>query len=336
MLLFILLLCIVIAGMSLTTYMATTTHSHRIIQCSLLGHCKEVYPIPYYRFLGLPSELAGSVYYSLMFIWFATYGFFPLLLSPFLNYCALAISCCAFIYSFYLMLVQIWLMKYRCLSCLTSTLFCASIFVGVILLMQGRLAEWLGSHVTGISFLFTLGLSFSFGATVIITLLLVRFLRDFRITAWEEDILHALSQARWIGFDCVLVAFLGLTIPLLEGGIYSPLAILEWIMLIVVFGATALLNLKVIPVLTHLSLTKQYVKVAKDLHTERRALFALSGIILVSWFFLFILGSVRETFFPLLSALVLYFYVIAIVIVGSQIIEYFFTHKYEGQANKKL
>lgn len=332
MILLVILLCVVLGGIALTAYMATTQHSHRIIQCSLLGHCKEVYPIPYHRFCGIPLETLGSIYFSIMFVWFAVYGFIPSVISPLINYLALSLSAIVFVYSFYLMLVQVWLMKYRCLACLTSSLFCASIFLGVLLLTQGQFGEWLITIGDILLLLQTFGLALGFGAALISAVLVGRFLRDFRITTWEEDILHALSQVRWIGFDLSLVTFIGLYLPTLEQGGYSPKYLLEWVMYLVLFLATALLHLNVLPVLTHLSLAKRYAKVAEHLRVERKAVFALTGIVVVTWFFLFVLGSMREAIFSLSSALILYIYVIAIVIVGSQLVEYFFTQKYEHEA----
>ena len=334
MILLVILLCVVLGGIVLTVYMASAQHSHRVIQCSIGGHCKEVYPIPYHRLCGIPLEILGSLYFSLMFVWFVVFGFIPSFITPFVNYLALSLSCIVFLYSFYLMLVQVWLMKYKCLPCLTSSLFCASIFLGVLLLTQGTMGIWLINAAEILSFLQTFGLSLGFGAALVGAVLLGRFLHDFRITAWEEDILHAVSQVRWIGFDLSLVTFIGLYLPVLDMNGYSPKHLLEWCIFIVIFLTTAVLHLQVLPVLTHLSLTKRYTKVAEHLRVERKAVFALTGIIVVSWFFLFVLGSVRETFFSLSSALILYVYVIAIVIVGSQLIEYFFTQKYEQDAKK--
>ena len=97
--------------------------------CPLKANCDTVIHSDYSKFLGIPVELLGLIYYGLVAI---SYGLFVVLpetatsLTIFMIHLA---SVLAFLFSIYLALVQAFALKNWCTWCLISATISASIFI---------------------------------------------------------------------------------------------------------------------------------------------------------------------------------------------------------------
>ena len=97
--------------------------------CPLKANCDTVIHSDYSKFLGIPVELLGLIYYGLVAI---SYGLFVVLpetatsLTIFMIHLA---SVLAFLFSIYLTLVQAFALKNWCTWCLISATISASIFI---------------------------------------------------------------------------------------------------------------------------------------------------------------------------------------------------------------
>lgn len=110
----------------------------RPLVCPMHFDCNAVVHSDYSKFLGVPVELFGMVYYAFIsfsyLVSLAVSVFLPHSLPPiFIAFVALS-SLGAFIFSLYLVSVQTWVLKKFCSWCLVSAVICALIFVLTVLI----------------------------------------------------------------------------------------------------------------------------------------------------------------------------------------------------------
>lgn len=97
--------------------------------CPLKANCDIVIHSDYSRFLGMPVEVLGIVYYGLLAMGYGLLIIFPSLEMPLVALSLLFATLCAFTFSIYLILVQAFVLKNWCTWCLISAIICATIFV---------------------------------------------------------------------------------------------------------------------------------------------------------------------------------------------------------------
>jgi len=125
---YILIIFIGFTGFLLSHYIAhKKRRKDEHFVCPLRASCTEVVHSDYSRFLGIPVEYLGMIYYGFIAV---GYG----LLASSLNFALLAIvifsiSTFAFLFSVYLTFVQIFILKKLCTWCLISAFFCLMIFL---------------------------------------------------------------------------------------------------------------------------------------------------------------------------------------------------------------
>lgn len=97
--------------------------------CPIGFDCHAVVHSDYSKFLGMPVELLGMIYYAFIslasFALFFTPSSFPLSSVNFLT----ALSLAAFVFSLYLISTQIFIIKKGCSWCIISSIISALIFL---------------------------------------------------------------------------------------------------------------------------------------------------------------------------------------------------------------
>ena len=94
-----------------------------------IGHsCDPVVRSDYSRFLGIPVEILGMLYYFLIFLFYSLFLLFPALKAGETAITFVGISSLAFLFSLYLTAVQAFILKEWCTWCLISASLCAVIF----------------------------------------------------------------------------------------------------------------------------------------------------------------------------------------------------------------
>jgi uncharacterized membrane protein len=115
-------------GFTLAFYIHHKKKMKTALVCPLKGHCDSVIHSDYSRFLGVPVENLGMLYYALIAV---SYGFaivFPSLYAPLFASGLLAVTITAFAFSIYLTLLQAFAIKNWCTWCIISAILCAAIF----------------------------------------------------------------------------------------------------------------------------------------------------------------------------------------------------------------
>jgi hypothetical protein len=156
------------------------------------------------------------------------------------------------------------------------------------------------------------------GAVLITDTLFFKFLKDFKISPKENEVLKTISGAVW-----VIIALLFLTgLALYLSAPMDYLTKAKFVTKLVIFGVIVangfLLNWVITPFLTKISFGPVTVEPTKKLRIMRRVAFASGAVSMVSWLAVFILGSIRSIPINAAQGLMVYVGLIVVVVAGSQ------------------
>lgn len=96
--------------------------------CPIKFDCHTVVHSDYSRFFGIPVEILGMIYYALVAVSYLFFIFMPEVMPVLLINGLITISSIAFLFSAYLIGVQIFVLKKGCSWCIVSALISALIF----------------------------------------------------------------------------------------------------------------------------------------------------------------------------------------------------------------
>lgn len=102
--------------------------------CPLNFDCHTVVNSDYSKLFGVSLETLGMIYYGLVSIFYFLIIFLPETLPIILINSLIALSLIAFLFSIYLIFVQIFILKSGCFWCIISTIISVLIFILTILL----------------------------------------------------------------------------------------------------------------------------------------------------------------------------------------------------------
>jgi len=97
--------------------------------CPIKFDCNTVVNSDYSKFFGIPVEILGMAYYGIIFITYFLLIFFGDLAPVNLISLLTTMSMAAFIFSIYLICVQIFILRKGCSWCIISALISVSIFI---------------------------------------------------------------------------------------------------------------------------------------------------------------------------------------------------------------
>ena len=97
--------------------------------CPARFDCNTVVHSNYSTFMSMPVEIAGMIYYAFITLAYFFLIFMPDSVTPFFIGFLACISLVAFLFSTYLLAVQIFILKKGCSWCLASTFISAVIFL---------------------------------------------------------------------------------------------------------------------------------------------------------------------------------------------------------------
>jgi hypothetical protein len=160
-------------------------------------------------------------------------------------------------------------------------------------------------------------------------ILLIRFLKDFKISAKESEVIKTLSDAIWVGVGLAIISGFGLfIIKADELLISSKFQAKSLIFLILVING-ALLHLYLLPHLMKFSFHEKDRKGRKH-QILRTAGFIAGPISIISWYSVFVLGSFREV--PMSFGLIMSLY--CAILLASITLSLIVEARYKHQARK--
>lgn len=118
-----------LGGLSLSFHIGSKKHKQHHLVCPFGHDCDSVVQSKYSKFLGIPVEIIGILYYATVATTYAVSLAFPGFLFFHVVYIVLALTAIAFAFSLYLTFIQAFILKQWCTWCLISAGFCAVIFI---------------------------------------------------------------------------------------------------------------------------------------------------------------------------------------------------------------
>jgi|SRR3989344_4107661 len=128
---FIIVLCSFF-GLSLSVFIYIKKRRKKTLVCPIGHSCDPVVHSDYSRFMGIPVEILGILYYLLILVSYSAFLAYPSIKTGEVGSALLIISALAFLFSGYLTLVQAFVLKEWCTWCLISATLCTIIFFAAL------------------------------------------------------------------------------------------------------------------------------------------------------------------------------------------------------------
>lgn len=325
-----------LAGLILASYIYSTKKDKtKKLICPMKGHCDTVVGSQYSKFLGLPVELMGVLYYALIVLSYGLQLWLPELFGNVGKLFLTALTVGAFIFSLYLVSIQAFVLKRWCTWCLFSAGFSTLIFIIAVFGATFPLKEILLEYKSIIIFFHALSAAIGVGAATVTDVLFFKFLKDYRISHMEKSIMDNLSGVIWVALGLLIVTGLGLFLPESERFLASSKFITKMVAVAVVTVNGLFLNLIISPRITDIQFGKEadpkHEHHAGELKVMRKLAFAFGAISITSWYTIFLLGSLRSIPIESGTGILVYAGVLILAIVGSQFYDKFLIHKRKSE-----
>lgn len=309
-----------LAGFILATYIYLKKKREQPLVCPLNGECDVVTKSEYSKFLGLPVELMGMLYYALIVLVYAVHNLIPLLLSDTVIFLVTGATIGAFIFSLYLIFIQAFVLRKWCTWCLFSAALSTFIFATAVFGANINITFLLAEYKTFIIIIHALAAAVALGAATVTDVLFFRFLKDYRISESENSLMKTLSGVIWLALGTIILTGIGLFIPESDRLLQSSKFLLKIVAVAVVTINGVFLNLLVTPKMISLDFTGVSDGVT-HLRGMRRLSYALGAISITSWYLIFILGNLKSIPLRFSSALAIYILVLCGAVIMSQIMD---------------
>lgn len=124
---------VAIVGFFLASYIYVKKKKKEKLVCLLDSDCDAVVHSQYSTFLGIPLEIYGVVYFAFMALFFLSVIISPQIYSLYYMIIIPAIAFGSFLFSVYLVFIQILLIKEWCMWCLASTAITTLLLVTILM-----------------------------------------------------------------------------------------------------------------------------------------------------------------------------------------------------------
>ncbi len=236
-----------LGGFALAFFIFISKRKAKPIACPMDGHCDDVVRSEFSKFFGVPVEILGMLYYASVFVAYSIFYFYSGLAVPLAAFGMFGLASFSFLFSLYLTFIQAFNLKQWCVWCLASAglssfIFLANVFyvkLGFAVIPAEIFEEFYDILVAGD--LLSAGLGF--GASVVVVIMLLKFVKDSKMSSFEADILRTLTQVIWFAIFILILSGFGLYFS--DEGISNVLyksAIAAVLVLI-----SAVLNLAILP-----------------------------------------------------------------------------------------
>jgi hypothetical protein len=159
------------------------------------------------------------------------------------------------------------------------------------------------------------------GAIVTTDALFFRFLKNYKISQKEADTLDTISKVIWGAIFLLFITGVALYVSAPLEYLAKSKFVAKLVIFVVIVANGIALNVVISPYLVKLSFNDDSRTLHRSIRMRilRRIAFASGGISMVSWFAIFILGSVRSIPVTTWQALLIYTGLVLCVVAGSQV-----------------
>lgn len=286
--------------------------------CPLDGHCEEVTNSRFSKFLGIRLEIMGMGYYGSVVLFYTLHLLLPSLFSDTLIFFFTAFTVASFFFSVYLVSIQAFILKQWCTWCLFSAGFSTLIFITAVFGADIELISLLTDWKPVIVVLHALAAAVGVGTATVTDVLFFKFLKDYKISKGEASLLDTLSMVIWVALGIVIVTGLGLYLPESERLLDSSKFVTKMVAVCVIAINGFVLNIVIAPRLTDIIFGEKHEHITGELRFLRKLVFSSGGISIVSWYLVFVLGSLRSIPIDLGPAILVYVSLLFFAIAGGQ------------------
>lgn len=125
------------SGVSIAFYIHRKKRLHEPLTCPIGHSCDPVIHSRYSRFMDMPVEILGVLYYTIIVVAYLLFLAAPALAQTLPSLILFALSTLAFLFSLYLIVVQLFILREWCTWCIISALLCTVIFFAAMKLYAG-------------------------------------------------------------------------------------------------------------------------------------------------------------------------------------------------------
>jgi len=295
--------------------------------CPFKGECGEVINSNYSKFLGIDLTYLGMAYYVFIALAYWSMAMFPSIVIPEVVFVILGITTFGFLFSLYLTGVQAFILKHWCTWCLFSVALCMLIFITTISGIELEIVPLLAQYKGLIVLFHAIAAAIGVGAVTITDIFFFRFLKDYRISHDEAATMQVLSNVIWFALGLLVLTGIGLFIPESDTLLLSSKFVMKMFLVLILIVNGVFLNLVVHPRLVDISFGEAHVHHSGELHHLRKLAYALGGVSIVTWYGVFILGSLRNVSLSFGELFGIYAILVAGAVAASQYMDYLMSHK---------
>ncbi len=314
------------AGFLLALYIWHKKSSREAMVCPLRMDCNKVVESEYSKFLGIPVEWLGMAYYAFVALGYGARA--TLLHSVIFGYVLFFAAAMAMLFSLYLTFIQIFALKQFCSWCLVSAFLCLSIFLLSLAGAFESVVPFFAKYRETVALAHVFGMSIGIGAATMTDIFFFKFLKDYRISLFEKDILKTISQIVWAALGIVILTGAALYLPEAATLGAQPKFLLKIAIVGIIIINGAVLNLIVEPRLLDITFGRAHKHRAGELRRARRLAFTLGPISIVSWYAAFLMGLLRESAVAFEIFFISYLSILIVGIVFGRWIEYYYDKKH--------
>lgn len=306
-------------GFLISFYLAHKKRTKEDLVCPFKGKCDFVIHSRHSRFFGVPVEFGGLAYYALIAIFYAFALINPVMISEQVAFFAVVFSGLAAVFSLYLTGLQAFVIKHWCTWCLMSAIVSILIFILSILGMHVDLLYLFSTFHAELLIAHIVAFALAFGGAVMIDVFLFKFLKDKKVSTFEEDVLHTHMQFIWFFLGVVVLTGIGLYGPNFTAVQVSDQLQMVLLLLVILFVNNLVLHFGILPRLIEHSSKRPSQERDHKLTMLRSWAFAAGAVSTISWAFAFLLGTVGFAPFTFMSMLGTYVIMLGLGVLVSQV-----------------
>ncbi len=291
-------------GLIASSYIFWGRRKSKKLLCPFGMKCDLVVQSEYSKIFGIFSnEIIGMGYYLVILL---TYLFIltgPSVIPEVIIFELTLLSSFAVLFSLYLLLIQTLALREYCFWCITSLLSSIGIFVAVATSASFDFVSVFNHSKEILLIMHLFAMVLGLGGATFNDIFFFRFLKDLKISREELSILRTFSNIIWIGVILAIISGVGLFLPESERLLASSKFIAKVLIFIVLVFNGALFHTYVIPHMTKFNFKKEP---KPRIRKYRRTAFVMGAVSIVSWYSVFILGTLRSLPWSAMEIMLLY------------------------------
>jgi len=173
--------------------------------------------------------------------------------------------------------------------------------------------------------------SIGLGTATATDFLFFKFLKDFKISKAESNVMSMLSQLIWLAILMIVITGVLIYIPESQRLNQTPKFLVKALIVLIVIVNGAFLNLLIAPKLVKISFNEKESLNSFKMKIIKSIAFALGAISIVSWYSAFLLGSLKKVELGFFQIFSIYLAILFLAIIGSQFLERYLVKKSQNQ-----